>query len=95
MLLFLMSYYPAMTIKRRTPVHTEEFFSTGQGYFEAVVVAAVGLVLNWIPCAPFIKYLVFLTALPTIHFSFTKRIKVEGAEVVRYPDISRPLNPDE
>ena len=93
LLLFLMRYYPSF--KQPSSIQKEEFFFAGQGYFEAAVVGTLGYGLNWAPCPPVIKYTVFLAALPAIHFLCTKRIKSEASGVLHYPDVSRPLNPDE
>jgi hypothetical protein len=91
----LMRYYPTFALDRRSSIRPEEFFSTGQGYFEAAVVGILGWVLNGIPCPLVIKYSVFLAALPAIHFLFTKRFNAETPELLHYPDVSRPFNPDE
>ncbi|HVO57302.1 MAG TPA: hypothetical protein VMT51_06340 [Dongiaceae bacterium] len=93
--LFLMRYYPTFAIKHRSQVQTEEFFFTGQGYFEAAAIGALGWVLNEVPCPSILKYCVFLCALPAIHFLFTKRIYSVTPEMLHYSDVSRPLNPDE
>ena len=91
-----MRYYPTFAIGRPLDVRTEEFFFTGQGYVEAISIAALGFVLSWIRCLPFIKYFLFLAALPAIHFLFTKRVNAQTpGQVLHYRDINRPLNPDE
>lgn len=92
LLLFLTSYYPTF---ERESAQRAEFFFTGQGYFEAASVATLGWILNWISCIPVIKYVLFLMALPAIHFLFTKRMSAEAPEVLHYPDVSRPFDPDE
>ncbi|HLZ13936.1 MAG TPA: hypothetical protein VKP58_15240 [Candidatus Acidoferrum sp.] len=93
--IWLIGYYPSFANKRRSHVQPEEFFFTGQGYFEAAVLAALGCGLNWVHCPPLIKLNVFVAALPTIHFLFTRRINVETPELLHYPDLSRPLSSDE
>lgn len=93
--LSLMGYYPTFTTKNKSQVQEEEFYRTGQGYLEAAAIGALGWGLNWVSCPPFIKYYVFLIALPAIHFLCTRRIDVKTREVLHYPDVARPLNPDE
>lgn len=96
LLLSLMRYYPNFATKRLPPVQAEkQFLSTGRAYLESIVMVALGLFLNWISINPFAKYAVFLASLPAIHSLLTIRVRADAPTVLNYPDLDRPLDPDE
>lgn len=96
LLLSLMRYYPILGTKRSSLTQTEEqFLSAGRAYLEAVVIVAMGFALNWLPCSPIAKYVVFLASLPAIHSLLTMRSGPDVPAVLHYPDLNRPLDPDE
>lgn len=94
-LLSLMRYYPSL-VKLSAPTQMEEqFLSVGRAYVEAIVIAAMGFALNWLPFNPIIKYSTFLTSLPAIHLLLAIRFRSDVSGGLDYPDLGRPLNPDE